>query len=104
MLSIRQIAPALFTAALVLTGGPGLAETTAHQGHAVSQIALSLNGGQKWQGDENMHKGMDAIRQALATRLEAIHEVAFDTGFSAPANFHRAFRKWTNRTPGSYRL
>lgn len=74
MLSVRHIAPALFAASLALAGGPGLADTTSHQGHAVGELALSLNAGQKWQGDENMHKGMDAIRQAFAARLDAIHE------------------------------
>lgn len=50
----------------------------------------------------------DALRRDIAIRAlqqgnESIEQIAFDTGFSAPANFHRAFRKWTNRTPGSYR-
>ena len=40
---------------------------------------------------------------ALQQGTDSIEQIAFDTGFSAPANFHRAFRKWTNRTPGSYR-
>ncbi len=51
----------------------------------------------------------DALRRDIAIRAlqqgtASIEEVAFDTGFSAPANFHRAFRKWTGRTPGSYRV
>lgn len=50
----------------------------------------------------------DALRRDIAIRSlqrgsDRIEQIAFDTGFSAPANFHRAFRKWTNRTPGSYR-
>lgn len=50
----------------------------------------------------------DALRRDMAIRAlqhgtNSIEQIAFDTGFSAPANFHRAFRKWTNRTPGSYR-
>ncbi|WP_246035826.1 AraC family transcriptional regulator [Aliishimia ponticola] len=50
----------------------------------------------------------DALRRDIAIRAlqhgkDSIEQIAFDTGFSAPANFHRAFRKWTNRTPGSYR-
>lgn len=50
----------------------------------------------------------DALRRDMAIRAlqngeDSIEQIAFDTGFSAPANFHRAFRKWTNRTPGSYR-
>ncbi|GAA4228666.1 AraC-like DNA-binding protein [Sagittula marina] len=51
----------------------------------------------------------DALRRdiaigALQQRTDSIEKIAFDTGFSAPSNFHRAFHKWTNRTPGSYRL
>ncbi|MES0826817.1 AraC family transcriptional regulator [Ruegeria sp. SCP11] len=51
----------------------------------------------------------DALRRDIAIRslqqsTDSIDQIAFDTGFSAPANFHRAFRKWTNRTPGSYRM
>lgn len=50
----------------------------------------------------------DALRRDIAIRalqlgLDSIEQIAFDTGFSAPTNFHRAFRKWTLRTPGSYR-
>jgi AraC-like DNA-binding protein len=50
----------------------------------------------------------DALRRDIAIRAiqqgtASIEQISFDTGFSAPANFHRAFRKWTGRTPGSYR-
>jgi AraC-like DNA-binding protein len=50
----------------------------------------------------------DGLRRDMAIRAlqhgeNSIEQIAFDTGFSAPANFHRAFRKWTSRTPGSYR-
>lgn len=71
---IKHIAPALFGIALSLSAGAGLAERTSHQGHAASELALTLNVGAKWQGDDNMLKGMDAIRAAMATNLEAIHE------------------------------
>ncbi len=51
----------------------------------------------------------DALRRDIAIRAlqqgtGSIEQIAFDTGFSASSNFHRAFHKWTNRTPGSYRL
>ena len=51
----------------------------------------------------------DALRRDIAIRAlqqgaDSIEQIAFETGFSAPANFHRAFRKWTDRTPGSYRV
>ncbi len=74
MFTVKYIAPALFGIALSLAAAPGFAESSSHQGHAVSDLALSLNAGAKWQGDDNMHKGMDAIRNALAEELVAIHE------------------------------
>lgn len=51
----------------------------------------------------------DALRRDIAIGAlqkgdKSIEQIAFDTGFSASTNFHRAFRKWTNRTPGSYRI
>ena len=76
MFFATRIAPALFGLGLALgyAAGPGLAETTSHEGHAASELALTLNAGQKWQGDDNMLKGMDAIRTDLAAHLDAIHE------------------------------
>jgi AraC-like DNA-binding protein len=33
----------------------------------------------------------------------SIHDVAFLLGFSEPSAFHRAFKRWTGKTPRSYR-
>ncbi len=74
MSTIKHIAPALFGIAFALSAGAGIAESTSHQGHAASELSLTLNGGAKWQGDDNMFKGMDALRTAMATKLEVIHE------------------------------
>jgi hypothetical protein len=49
------------------------AASTTHEGHQASELALTLNAGVKWQGDENMLKGMNGIRAALAPRIPAIH-------------------------------
>lgn len=73
MLTIKHILPAMFGIALSLTPVSGFAETTSHDGHGASELALTLNAGQKWQGDDNMHKGMDAIRTVIANNLVAIH-------------------------------
>lgn len=51
---------------------------------------------------------MDDTRKDLAlayvreTRL-AFAEIAWLLGFSGPASFHKAFRRWFDRSPGSYR-
>jgi AraC-like DNA-binding protein len=44
----------------------------------------------------------DAIR-LLEDRTLSVEEVAHRIGYSAPANFLRAFRKWTGTTPGVFR-
>lgn len=74
MLPVKHIAPALFGIALALTTGPALAQTASHEGHAASELSLSLNAGQRWRGDKNMHQGMQALRDEFAARIDAIHE------------------------------
>lgn len=39
----------------------------------------------------------------LAKRELSIAEVGYVLGFSEPSAFHRAFRRWTGRTPSEYR-
>jgi AraC-like DNA-binding protein len=51
---------------------------------------------------------LDALRRALAERHLAgdqvsIGEVGFLLGFSELSSFHRAFKRWTGRTPGQFR-
>lgn len=50
----------------------------------------------------------DEVRRAMAfERLRegslSIAEIAEQTGFQEPSAFHRAFKKWTGHSPGSYR-
>lgn len=76
--------------------------------HALKVTPRTLNRRLKNEGT-SFQNIKDALRRDIAIRAlqhgtSSIEQIAFDTGFSAPANFHRAFRKWTNRTPGSYRM
>lgn len=76
--------------------------------HALKMTPRTLNRRLKQEGT-SFQDIKDALRRDIAIRAlqqgtDSIEQIAFDTGFSAPANFHRAFRKWTNRTPGSYRV
>jgi len=50
----------------------------------------------------------DEVRRAMAFErlregLLSVAEIAEQTGFQEPSAFHRAFKKWTGHSPGSYR-
>ncbi|MCP2260741.1 AraC-type DNA-binding protein [Streptoalloteichus tenebrarius] len=45
----------------------------------------------------------DAAVAALVAGRESIEELAVRLGFSEASAFHRAFRRWTGASPGSYR-
>ena len=51
---------------------------------------------------------LDSVRHELAIEHMAdprtsLAEIAFALGFADQAGFHRAFMRWTGRTPGEYR-
>lgn len=46
---------------------------------------------------------LDLARQYVADPAVPLAEVSFVLGFSEPSAFHRAFKRWTGRTPASFR-
>jgi AraC-like DNA-binding protein len=46
----------------------------------------------------------DAARRHLAASALSIGEIAWLLGFSEPAPFHRAFKRWFGTTPQAFRL
>lgn len=51
---------------------------------------------------------LDTVRREIALRQlqnpdTSIHDVAFLLGFSEPSAFHRAFKRWTGKTPRQHR-
>ena len=51
---------------------------------------------------------LDETRRDIAERLLlasplSIAEIAYHCGYGDPANFHRAFLRWTDETPAAYR-
>ena len=84
-------------------GDPGL-ETVAQK---LGLSARTLQRRLRDEGTSHQHL-LETLRQQLArqylSRPEvAIGEVAFLLGFSEPSAFHRAFKRWTGMTPGSFR-
>lgn len=71
----KPFATLVLSVALALGTVPGLAAAQTHDhGNGAASIELILNDGARWQGDENMHKGMDAIRATMAANQDAIHD------------------------------
>jgi AraC-like DNA-binding protein len=56
----------------------------------------------------NYARLLDDVRREKAQQwveqgTMSLGEIAFGLGFSEPSAFHRAFKRWTGRTPGRYR-
>lgn len=50
---------------------------------------------------EEIRRGL-AMESLLRDRRD-VGGISADLGFSEPSAFHRAFRKWTGKSPGAFR-
>ena len=74
MLVSRTLAGALLALSVALGSAGGVLAQSAHDhGASAAPLELVLDNGQKWQTDEPLRKGMDAIRAALETSLPSVH-------------------------------
>jgi AraC-like DNA-binding protein len=79
-------------------------------GEVAGELAMSARNLQRALRDEgtSYQALLDDVRRELAVRhladpAASAGQVAFLLGFSEPSAFHRAFRRWTGRTPSAFR-
>lgn len=82
---------------------PTLAALAVQQGVSASTFRRQLE-----REGRSYQQIKDEVRRAMAfERLRegalSIAEIAEQAGFQEPSAFHRAFKKWTGQSPGSYR-
>ena len=75
-MQITRPLTALILVLALVAGAPGmaLAQAAGHDGHSADVLELVLNDGAKWQGDQNMLTGMDAIHNVITANLDAVHD------------------------------
>lgn len=85
------------------SGWSGFAELAAQMRMSPSTLRHRLQGeGQSYAGIK------DEIRRDLAMEMllhgdSGVGEIAAQLGYSEPSAFHRAFRKWTSKSPSAFR-
>jgi AraC-like DNA-binding protein len=90
-------------AALLEQGEPALDRVAARVHRSARSLQRHLlEEGTSFRGVVDQVRRDLALRHLAEQRL-AIGEIAFLLGFSEVSAFHRAFRRWTGRTPASYR-
>lgn len=84
-------------------GAPSQIEIAAHLGMSLRNLQRKLN-----EQGTNYKEILERLRKKLAMDYIMhqhlnLSEVGYLVGFSSVGNFNRAFKRWTNQTPGGYR-
>ena len=91
-----------------------LPRALAEHAYAPNELAAQLGmtramlGKQLRQEGSSYNELLVSVRRALAEyhlrqRKLSLGEIAYELGYSEPAAFHRAFRRWTQMTPAAFR-
>ncbi|MDR3524292.1 MAG: AraC family transcriptional regulator [Acetobacteraceae bacterium] len=91
---LREMPPSLW---------PGFDELAAQLHQPVTTLRRRLaQEGQSYQSiKDDIRRGLAISR--LLVDSTSVGDIAADLGFSEPSAFHRAFRKWTAKSPAQYR-
>lgn len=96
--SMRQV-----TASLLPSGAPSLAAAAAAAGLSARTLQRRLSDCGRTYSQLLEEARHETALQLLGNRRAKILDVAMDLGYSDPANFARAFRRWTGSSPRSTR-
>ena len=87
-----------------------LSSGTPSQQEIAAQIGMSLRNLQRKLHDQDTSykEILDNLRKKLALdymsqKHISLNEISYLTGYNCTGNFHRAFKRWTNTSPGEYR-
>lgn len=84
-------------------GAPSQQDMASYLGMSLRNLQRKLQ-----EKDTGYKEILEATRKRLALdylaqRHLSFSEISYLVGFSSVANFHRAFKRWTGKTPGEYR-
>jgi AraC-like DNA-binding protein len=82
---------------------PSMDEVARELGMSVRSLRRRLGAEGAAYKDLLEHALIDAAKRMLEDPKISIQEAAYALGFSGPAVFHRAFKRWTGMTPSQYR-
>ena len=88
---------------LVVECRGNLAEVARRMGMSVRSLQRQLADGGKSYKEVVAETRLVLAKRLLEETAHSLAEVAFLLGFSQPSAFHRAFKRWTGKTPAEWR-
>lgn len=85
------------------SGIPSIHQIASHMGMSNRTLTRRLSEVGKTFRDLIKKSQLDIARDLLQKKSSSIGEIAFQTGFSEPSAFNRAFKRWTGSSPLEFR-